>query len=229
MLTEEVLLAVRNEHGVNVLDSVKRLITLINDYSNNSLSDNVEFLDFKACYSNGLSAFAKDIYNESDIENLAVLSQKAKKHLVNNKRLSETSVISGINILLKALGKKYQLPQVPMENIKDCKRNTDDMDQLKCSVNRNEECLFNHDASVSTKKWFLTRLEAALSGNIEAMMDMADCYRKGNIVQKNWRLAVKWYEDIIKTDEDTTNKKLIEAAKEKLVEFYNELDDNYYR
>lgn len=228
MLIEEVILGVINEHGLNVLDSEKEFFTLIDDYSNNTLSDSVDFLNFKACYTNGLSAFAKNIYYEKNAEKLALLSQKAKSHLVNRKRLSETSVISGINIFLKAFGKKFQLPQTYLEKNVNWAIE-DDVESPNDNKNKCEECLFIHNISVTAKKWFIERLHKALAGDVEAMVDVANCYKKGNIVQKNWRIAEKWYKDVIEDNKEKVSVNVVEKAKNELIELYNELDESYYR
>lgn len=228
MTIEEVILAVINEYGSDVLNSEKKFFSLIQDYNNNSFSNSEDFLDLKACYANGLWKFAKDIYYAKDAAKLEEIFLNVQRYLVVTKRLSETSVISGINILLKAFGKKYQLVQIRMGKngsyvVKE------NVESLKDNENKCEECLFIHNISVTSKKWFLERLSRALAKDAEAMLDIADCYRKGNIVQKNWRLAEKWYKDVIEDNKEKNSAKVVEKAKEKLVELYNELDDCYYR
>ncbi len=227
MTIEEVILALINEHGSDVLKSKNRFLTLFQDYSKNFFSHSGDFLDLKACYDNGLWKFAKDIYDEKDDEKLAVLSRNAQRDLVDIKRLSSTSVISGINILLGAFGKNFELLQV--EKVNNEAFVTKEIAELQNENDAHrEDCSFIDNAPASLKRWFFERLSKALAGDIEAMLDVADCYRKGNVVQKNWRMAVRWYKDVIKSSKEDGSVN-VEIAKEKLVELYNDIDENYYR
>lgn len=229
MLIENAIAEIIKEYGYEVLESEKRFCSFITDCMGNDIQDRNAFFDYEACCANGFLPYALELYMVSEREQLINITNKARRYLVDRKRLSEDCAISGINIFLKAFGKAYRIPRYQKEMIKKSSNNGNAVRMRKDKESSKHEYLFDQETPVESKKKFIECFEKACTGDVIAMLTVADCYRKGNVVKKNWRLAITWYEKITQNSYADVDKNIIVEAKEKLVELYNELGDFSHR
>ncbi len=191
---------IANERGTEILKTPKILMSIVMDYVQGY--DKEKRL-LKIALQHNVFESAYEIHLQSDDAQKEILQKKMESHLINDSFLSEENARIVITTILAGIGEKILLPELQrtaIESTSDVQAATETEIQA-APIDGEAEKLYqkgyacekglgvNPNGSTAVNYY----MEAAEKGHPIAQYKIAQCYKLGDVLEKNNVKAASWY------------------------------------